>query len=530
MMENKDVLVSWIGNADCIAMAKDLGDEGKELLKAAKIKPIKVGSVLSRVKTAVQTNNFKKVVLLSNYQKKISERFALWVKDKSELRCESKLYLITLENPYDFDGIYQRVDKVLEEVAKNGQGKLNILLTPGTRVMALVWVLLGKIKYPANFWQIDKYKDEIKKVEIADTFFAKLAPELLRDRDTAFHKLALQKPSEIEGFESLVGESLAIKESVAIADRAARYDVSILLLGESGTGKEMFAQAIHKASPRRDKPFMPINCAAIPEALLESELFGHKRGAFTGADKDKEGLFARADGGTLFLDEIGECRPEFQSKLLRVLQPPDGKPISWREFKPLGDTAVKNQQSDVRIIAATNKDLEAEMKASRFREDLYYRLANIIIPLPPLRERKDDVPLLARKYLEKINNEFKVKENKTFSPQINDFIKNYDWPGNIRQLNNYILQAWVMADESEIDFQAIGGESSSQAPSLTDQPLENGFSIKEQIKVVTRHYLRNAMVESKGEKKRAVHLLGLKSYQTLDNMMKSVGMSWEKND
>ena len=174
--------------------------------------------------------------------------------------------------------------------------------------------------------------------------------------------------------------------------------------GESGTGKEMFAQAIHKASPRREGAFQSINCAAIPRELLESELFGHVKGGFTGAEKDHPGMFAEADGGTLFLDEIGECDPLLQAKLLRVLQPPPGKGPCHRVFRPVGGT--RDVTSDVRIVAATNRDLQHEIKAGRFREDLYYRLAVITLRLPPLRERRPDIPLLVDSFLEQINKAF----------------------------------------------------------------------------------------------------------------------------
>ena len=241
-------------------------------------------------------------------------------------------------------------------------------------------------------------------------------PQVLRDADARLQLLASQSPQDVEGFEGIVGDSRNLRVAVGLARRAALRDVSVLILGESGTGKEKFARAIHDASPRKDKKFVSINCAAISRELLESELFGHKKGAFTGAVEDRVGAFKEADGGTLFLDEIGECDPAMQAKLLRVLQPPDNDPCH-RVFYRVGES--KPMTSDVRIIAATNRDLNAAIAKGDFRDDLYYRVAAITIKLPPLRERREDIPLLVQRLLGQINENFEKKEpgyrHKTFS-------------------------------------------------------------------------------------------------------------------
>jgi two-component system response regulator HupR/HoxA len=220
-----------------------------------------------------------------------------------------------------------------------------------------------------------------------------------------------------------------------LVERAARYDVSILLSGESGTGKELLARAIHYASGRADKPFVVENCGALPDNLLESELFGHKRGAFTGAFEDRVGLFQQAHGGTLFLDEIGETSPAFQVKLLRVLQ--EG------EFRPVGGN--RPVTVDVRVIAATNRDLEAEVKASRFREDLFYRLATVPMRLPALRERAVDIPALARAILVKAGKSL-GRPVDGFAPATLDCLAAYAWPGNVRELQNEIQRMLVLSD------------------------------------------------------------------------------------
>jgi two-component system response regulator HupR/HoxA len=220
-----------------------------------------------------------------------------------------------------------------------------------------------------------------------------------------------------------------------LVERAARYDVSILLSGESGTGKELMARAIHYASGRADKPFVVENCGALPDNLLESELFGHKRGAFTGAFEDRIGLFQQAHGGTLFLDEIGETSPAFQVKLLRVLQ--EG------EFRPVGGN--RPVSVDVRVIAATNRDLEAEVKAGRFREDLFYRLATVPLRLPALRERAVDIPALARAILAKAGKSL-GRPVEGFAPATLDCLAAYAWPGNVRELQNEIQRMLVLSD------------------------------------------------------------------------------------
>jgi len=297
----------------------------------------------------------------------------------------------------------------------------------------------------------------------------------------------------------------------------------------------VFAQAIHKASRRKSGPFEAINCAAIPRDLLEAELFGHAKGAFTGADKERDGAFTRADGGTLFLDEVGECDPLLQSKLLRVLQPPAGKGPCYREYRSVGGSKLLN--SDVRIVAATNRNLQREIKANRFREDLYYRLAVITLQLPPLRERSSDIPLLAAEFLERINKDFAVGpepgyRNKILSVTANEFVRRYAWPGNVRQLFNALLQAAVMADTEVIhnhDLTAtIGDLDEGPTPNFLENPLGHGFDIEEHVNSLRKHYLYRAMNEAQGNKTRAAKLLGMKHYQTLDAQLERLGVDWQE--
>ena len=239
-------------------------------------------------------------------------------------------------------------------------------------------------------------------------------------------------------FPRLLGRSPAFLESVRLASQVAGTDATVLITGESGTGKELFARAIHFNSKRQQRPFFPLNCSAIPDTLLESELFGYRKGAFTGADEDRQGILERARGGTVFLDEIAETSPAFQAKLLRVLQ--DG------EFLPLG--AVDLKRCDVRILAATNKDLDRWVEEGKFRNDLYYRVNGFEIALPSLAERKDDVLLLAREFLQ----EFSQKYSKTFrgfTPEAKRALADHHWSGNVRELRNKVEMACILcADEN----------------------------------------------------------------------------------
>jgi PAS domain S-box-containing protein len=247
-------------------------------------------------------------------------------------------------------------------------------------------------------------------------------------------------------FADIISQSRKIMDIFAILPEVAESDSTVLIEGESGTGKELFARAIHNLSPRQKKPMVVVNCAALPDTLLESELFGYKAGAFTDAKRDKPGRFARAQGGTIFLDEIGDVSPALQVRLLRVLQD--------RVYEPLG--ATEPVKADVRILAATNKDLEAERKAGRFREDLYFRINVIRIVLPPLRERKEDVPLLVRHFIDRMNR-IRGRNIVDLTEEALSAVMQYDWPGNIRELENAIEHACVLCRGEQIELHHLPG-------------------------------------------------------------------------
>jgi DNA-binding NtrC family response regulator len=292
----------------------------------------------------------------------------------------------------------------------------------------------------------------------------------------------------------IVTENPTMKNLLQLAHRAAGTNSTILLLGESGTGKEVVARSVHQWSPRANHSFVVVNCVAIPEQLLESELFGHERGAFTGAHQLKKGRFEVADRGTVFLDEIGEIPPSIQAKLLRVLQD--------HEFERVGST--RSMKADIRVIAATNSDLERAVKEGRFREDLYYRLNVVCLQLPPLRERKEDVPVLIAYFIGKYSAELK-KPQKRLSPEALDRLSSYHWPGNVRELENVIERAMVLSGSNQIGQEDLPLQ-------IISGPRRDSFSGKrfhEAVREFKRWIIYDALKQSQSNQTRAAELLGL---------------------
>ncbi len=303
------------------------------------------------------------------------------------------------------------------------------------------------------------------------------------------------------------GKDSPINEVCARMRRVAPFDISVLITGESGTGKELIARALHYNSLRWNKPFVVENCAALPDELLESELFGHKRGSFTGAVEDHAGLFQRADGGTVFLDEIGEISPSFQAKLLRVLQEGEIRPVGGRQTRNI----------DVRVIAATNRELEAEVEAGRFREDLYYRLATVSIHVPPLRARPLDIPVIAAALLDKAQKQL-GKAVKGLSSEAIERLTGYQWPGNVRELQNEIQHLLIMGPEGGL----IGAEhlsrrilrASEAAPGQSTPERELSLAglegtLRERIECLEAGILRESLIRNRWNKSRAAKELGL---------------------
>jgi two-component system response regulator AtoC len=318
---------------------------------------------------------------------------------------------------------------------------------------------------------------------------------------------------DVDGFYGIIGRSDAIQKIFNVTAKVAQFNTTVLVTGESGTGKELIAKAIHLSSHRSDKPLISINCGGIPENLLETELFGHLKGAFTGADRDKKGLFREANHGTLFLDEIGELPLQLQVKLLRVLQE--------SEIRPLG--SAKTQQVDVRVIAATAKDLAKQVEAGHFREDLLYRLNVMNITLPPLRERREDIPLLCNYFLKKYNNELK-KNIKSFAPDALSTLASYEWPGNIRELQNTIERAMVLAEEDIIQKQVLPFDTNNFYHKKEVEDTTTGYSLKVAQKNLEKDMISRALTATNGNRSKAARLLEI-SHPSLLNKIKMYGIS-----
>lgn len=322
----------------------------------------------------------------------------------------------------------------------------------------------------------------------------------------------------------IIGKSSALQEVFRILVKVAPSDSTVLVAGESGTGKELFVRALHRNSSRAGKAFVPINCGAIPRELLESELFGHEKGAFTHAIRTKVGRFELADGGTVFLDEIGEMDLALQVKILRVLQE--------REFERVGGN--RTIRTDVRVVAATNRDLEEEVRKGNFREDLYYRLNVIPMVLPPLRERGDDVLLLARHFLKRFGDEGKPLD---MSDEARSILSRYSWPGNVRELENFMERMSILCDGDSIGVadlpEKVLQETGTEVPKPSVPPVdasfrwpelkdmrEQGLSLKDFLDQVEERLLEEALAEVDGVRNRAAEILGIKRTTLIEKLKK----------
>lgn len=309
-------------------------------------------------------------------------------------------------------------------------------------------------------------------------------------------------------FEKIVGKSRKMHEIYRLIDQMAPSRSTVLIQGESGTGKELVAHALHRRSPRADKPLVVVNSNSIPADLLEDNLFGHVRGAFTGANTSKVGLLESADGGTILFDEITTVAPAVQAKLLRVMQE--------KEFRPLG--AVENRTVDVRILAATNEDMGQLVARGEFREDLYYRLNVLTVSLPPLRERMEDVPILIEHFLRRYNVE-NSKQVRGFAPEVLDLLLSYDWPGNVRQLENVVERGVVLCRSEEIELDLLPPElRRADSPRATGRD-EPGVDLSRAVSEYERQLIESALKQAGGVQKRAARLLGVKP-TTLNEKLK----------
>jgi len=394
------------------------------------------------------------------------------------------------ERPFDLfivDNVMPQLgglDIIREYVATAPDGEraqILMMTAHATVESALEAMKLGALDYLQKPFEIDEFLVVVQHA---------LEHQRLR---TAYRYLRSERDEQFDHY-GIIGRSRVMEEIIRRAERVAETKSTVLITGETGTGKELIARAIHNRSAQRDMPLIKVNCAAIPESLLESELFGHVKGAFTGALTTKKGKFALADGGTIFLDEIGTLTPALQSKLLRVLQE--------REFEPLG--SERSERVDLRVIAATNRDLRQMVADGKFQEDLFYRLNVIPIALPPLRERREDVPPLVEHFVQK-HAQRTGRRIERIEDAALDVLKQYDWPGNVRELENTIERAVVLSSGPVITAGAVSvlGAPASQMSGLPS------LKLRMNIEWVERETIRRAIETARGVKKEAAELMGI---------------------
>lgn len=375
-----------------------------------------------------------------------------------------------------------------EARARGVQAPVIMLSAYGTVDSAVAAIKAGAFDYVFKPFKPDEILLTLKKAD---------QQERLKRENLALRRAAAQTPPD-----GIVARSRSMAELLVLVDRVAEVKSPVLITGESGTGKELVSRAIHAAGERRDKPFVPVNCGAIPENLLESELFGHVRGAFTNAVRDRAGLFREADGGTLFLDEVGELPLSLQVKLLRALQE--------EEVRPVG--AANPVKVDVRIIAATARNLEDEIRENRFREDLFYRLNVLPLAIPPLRDRPEDIPLLLDHFLVAFAARMD-RDRPQIAPEAAEALENYFWPGNVRELENLVERTLVLCPKDRLELQDLPQQVRSRA-GRPSQKTETGLDLKAGVRALEARLIKEALAQTGGNRAEAARRLGI-SYPSM---------------
>lgn len=493
------ILFTWLGMADLRASVGEAGDS------------------IGPIGQAVSARDFDKLVILSDHSQRENTRYLKWVSKLNTLSVA--LEKAPLTRPTEFSEIYENAVRVVENhVTRTNESDMTFHLSPGTPAMAAVWIILSKTRFPAQLIE-SSIEEGVRSVSLPFDLSAEYLPDLLRKPDDELKNLSLGLPPQEPEFERIVHRCAEMKRLILQARRIALRDVPVLIQGESGTGKELFARAIHQSSPRKGMPFVAVNCGAIPDTLIDAEFFGYEKGAFTGATISRAGYFKAAEGGTLFLDEIGELSLMSQVKLLRVIQE--------RSVTPLGSTHP--QKLNLRLIAATNKNLILEVAERRFREDLFHRIAVGILVIPPLRERKGDIGLLTDAILAQLNQELSTQPGyfgRSLGPAARKVLIEHSWPGNVRELQNTLLRATVWSTSASLGPLEVSKEIMSlprDTASILNHPIGDGFSLRDLLGSITKQYISRALHQSNGVKTEAAKLLGLPNYQTLANWIDKYG-------
>jgi DNA-binding NtrC family response regulator len=496
------ILFAWIGLADLNAALSELpGDFGP------------IGKALA-------TNEYGHAILLSDHDLTKSKLYLGWVKSISNTPVH--ILPAKLSSPTHYGEIYEQAVKAIIDLRqeRGDEAELYFHLSPGTPAMAAVWIILSKTRFPATLLESSR-EHGVRIVSVPFDISADYLPDLMRKPDEDLVRLSQGLSDTSPEFDDIIHRCTVMKRLVAMARRVASRNVPVLILGASGTGKELLARAIHKSSLRRSAPFVAVNCGALPTELVESELFGHEKGAFTGASAARLGYLEEANGGTLFLDELGELPHHAQVKLLRVLQ--DGQVYRVGSSKP--------RIVNFRLISATNRDLMAEVMAGNFREDLFHRIAVAVLRVPALREREGDVGLLVDAILARINRDAQGQpgfQDKHLSASARNLLIQQPWPGNVRELHNTLQRAAVWSNGATIDARDISESlltfPTTQADAILHRPLGDTLDLPGLIRDVARHYLDRALKEAAGNKTKAAALVGLPSYQTLTNWLRRFGL------
>lgn len=527
------ILISWIGITD---------------IEASKQNTV-AGDAIGPLAMTVSTIHFHRIYLLSSFDDNINALYTTWLKQFSP-KTAINIKKTNISSPMNFEDIYSSTEALCKKVSNQygSSADLSYNISPGTSAMAAVFILVAKTIYPGTIIQTS-IEYGVKEAYIPFDISMDFIPKLLEAHDSRIVDTSLEEPAALSSFQSIIYRSREMAAVVKLAKKIAPHMIPVLIEGESGTGKELFARAIHNAGTNRNKPFIVVNCGAIPKELFESELFGHEKGSFTGAIAEKVGAFESASGGTVFLDEIGELPLQQQVKLLRVLQE--------KTIKRIGSNIEISITS--RIIAATNKNLIREVQNGFFRNDLFYRIAAAVITLPPLRERQGDMSLLINHFMQiieseyadisilssEINNEGKSGlryQKKGLTAEARQKLYSHTWPGNIRELINTLRRAYIWADSDIIQADDIynslirrpESDSETYNASMTHvtsnmdyrtKIQDKSFSFEDELNNNARNWIQAALDISNDNKTKAAKLLKLNSYQTLNNWIKRVGLS-----